>query len=458
MEFPSQKKKNYSELEIQYAWNLLKQGTFFTSILGMGIEILYPGRWNFESGPDFLNAKVKVNGTELSGDVEIHNTPLDWFLHGHDSDAKYNNVILHIVKTSPYSYSDITKYPAIPTIIFPDSYLPVFNHWRKNVCIEKYSRGLCADLIKHLEPEQLSGLLSNFGECRFKKKAIIFINEILTNGSEQVFLMHLFESFGYKNNRQAFLNLYKRFSKYNISVYNDLKFEAIIWGESGFLFSKGIFKSDNDLHDYVSNLWNYWWKVKRHMENLPEIIWSKVAGRPCNFPWRRVAGLIILLRKLFPSPLTYLLTIFKQNMSTEEIINELINIFFCEDEVLGKYLNFNKKLKTVVSLVGKGRAIEIIGNIVIPFFYAYSKINKDSFLEKRISEIWKELPSSKNNNIALRISCERWGISKSIVKAVVKSFPVEQGIIFMYKNLCEYLQMNCKECPVFSSFKNKGKV
>jgi hypothetical protein len=454
MGFPFQEKKAYSELEVQYAWNSLGAGTFLTCTNGLEVEVLYPGRWNFESGPDFLNAKLKISGVELSGDVEIHNTPSDWFLHGHDNDSKYNNVILHVVRI--YSCSNVTssKSPSILTVIFPDSYLATFNCHRKNIRIKKYLRGLCADeAVRLLKPAQLTTFLCNLGENRLNKKTIIFINEILANGAEQTFLIHLFESAGYKNNRQAFMNLYKRFSMYDIFDPRDIKFEAVIWGESGLLPSKDFLKCDNQMQHYISSLWSYWWKLKKDMINLPEAAWVKSAGRLCNTPWRRTAGLIVLFRKVGFSPLTHLLTMINQNMNIKEIIDELINVFSCEDEMLGMYASFNTKLKTTALLIGRSRAIEIIGNLVIPFIYAYSKINKNNILEKRILKIWRELPSSKSNNIAFRISFERWGVRKSEIKEIVKSFSAEQGILFIYKNLCEYLQMNCKECQVYSSFK-----
>jgi len=450
-----QEKKSYSEWEIQYAWNRLEFGTSLSCINGRTVEVLYPGRWNFEGGPDFLNAKLRIGDAEISGDIEVHNTPSDWSLHGHDNDAKYNNVILHVVKAYPCFNVTSPKFPAILTAIFPDSYLAIFNSHRKNIKVKKYSRGLCADeIMQQLENSQLATFLRNLGENRLNKKAIIFINEILENGAEQSFLVHLFEAAGYKNNRQAFMNLYRRFSMYHISDYRDMKFEAVIWGESGLLPSKDFLKCDSQMQQYISSLWSYWWKLERDISNMPEIVWVKSAGRPCNTPWRRIAGLIVLLRKLGVSPLAYLLTIVNQNLNVKEIIDELIDTFSCEDEMLGMYSNFNTKFNTRVLLIGRSRAIEIMGNVVIPFLYAYSKINKDKSLEKRILEIWKELPSSKSNNIAFRISFERWGVRKSEKKEIVNSFSAEQGVIFMYKNLCEYLQMNCKECPIYANFKH----
>ena len=63
---------------------------------GQEVEVIDPGLHNRNAGPDFFNAKVKINGTLWVGNVEIHDRASDWFLHRHDRDPNYNNVILHV--------------------------------------------------------------------------------------------------------------------------------------------------------------------------------------------------------------------------------------------------------------------------------------------------------------------------------------------------------------------------
>ena len=64
---------------------------------GQEVEVIDPGLHNSNSGPDFFNAKVKIGGTLWVGNVEIHDKSSDWYLHGHDHDEHYNNVVLHVV-------------------------------------------------------------------------------------------------------------------------------------------------------------------------------------------------------------------------------------------------------------------------------------------------------------------------------------------------------------------------
>ncbi len=64
---------------------------------GRRLEILHPGRWNFQEGPDFRDAILELDERRVHGDVEIHFHEKDWKLHGHDSNPDFDNVVLHVV-------------------------------------------------------------------------------------------------------------------------------------------------------------------------------------------------------------------------------------------------------------------------------------------------------------------------------------------------------------------------
>ena len=85
---------------LHYVWKhkMTPLGELFTSDDRL-VEIVDPGLHNRNAGPDFFNAKVKIDGQTWVGNVEIHNRSRDWYTHGHDKDAAYDNVILHVAST-----------------------------------------------------------------------------------------------------------------------------------------------------------------------------------------------------------------------------------------------------------------------------------------------------------------------------------------------------------------------
>ena len=68
-----------------------------TTIQNEKVKILIPGTINTNQGPDFLNASIQIGDTTWVGNIEIHVKSSDWILHGHQDDARYKNVIAHVV-------------------------------------------------------------------------------------------------------------------------------------------------------------------------------------------------------------------------------------------------------------------------------------------------------------------------------------------------------------------------
>ena len=88
---------------LHYLWKYsLYSNKQFKLSDGTSVEVLSCGEHNHDSGPDFFNAKIKIDDTVWVGNVEIHVLASDWFKHNHQNDKAYNNVILHVVaKTIP---------------------------------------------------------------------------------------------------------------------------------------------------------------------------------------------------------------------------------------------------------------------------------------------------------------------------------------------------------------------
>src|SRR5260221_2476632 len=93
---------------LQFIWQFryFNQFHLFTEA-GEEVLILFPGELNTDAGPDFRNARIRINGALREGPVELHMAASDWEKHGHDGDANYKNTILHVVWENDGSYADI---------------------------------------------------------------------------------------------------------------------------------------------------------------------------------------------------------------------------------------------------------------------------------------------------------------------------------------------------------------
>src|SRR4051812_21640914 len=89
------------EAFLYYLWkNRLFESADLKTVNSESIEILNTGLRNDDSGPDFFNAKIRIDGFLWAGNVEVHVKSSDWFKHGHTKDKAFDTVILHVVYDS----------------------------------------------------------------------------------------------------------------------------------------------------------------------------------------------------------------------------------------------------------------------------------------------------------------------------------------------------------------------
>ena len=68
-----------SEEFLHYIWKFrLFDQLVLQTTAGEPVEIVKVGEHNFDSGPDFFNAKIKVGKTLWAGNVEVHINSSDW--------------------------------------------------------------------------------------------------------------------------------------------------------------------------------------------------------------------------------------------------------------------------------------------------------------------------------------------------------------------------------------------
>ncbi len=78
--------------------------------------ILDSGQRNDGPGPDIFRSRILLDDFEMNGDVEMHVTARDWYVHGHQNDEQYHDVILHVILEGGIG-------PDIPTLKVDRKYL-----------------------------------------------------------------------------------------------------------------------------------------------------------------------------------------------------------------------------------------------------------------------------------------------------------------------------------------------
>ena len=92
----------FPEQTLQRIWGRGElDDTAACALSGECVRVLYPGRWNRLAGPDFRQARLRMEDREITGDVELHLQAGDWEAHGHDVDPAYGGVVLHAVLFPP---------------------------------------------------------------------------------------------------------------------------------------------------------------------------------------------------------------------------------------------------------------------------------------------------------------------------------------------------------------------
>jgi hypothetical protein len=83
---------------LHYIWKFRLFAKDLKTTAGEPIEVIDTGLPNTNEGPDFFNAKIKIEDKIWAGNIEIHKSSDEWMKHKHDTNKSYNSVILHVVE------------------------------------------------------------------------------------------------------------------------------------------------------------------------------------------------------------------------------------------------------------------------------------------------------------------------------------------------------------------------
>ena len=206
-----------------------------TTTTGQQLEIIDQGLSNRNAGPDFFNAKIKLDGVLWVGNIEIHTHSSDWTKHKHHLDPAYNNVILHVA-----SHIDTEVYRKNGEHV-PQMLLECPEHIRSNFeelsSTDQYPP--CYRIIPTLPKLTIHSWMSALQMERFEQKNAQLIERLrfCNNHWEDAFFITLARNFGFSLNADAFETWAKNIPLRAIDKHRDNLFqiEAFFFGQAGIL-------------------------------------------------------------------------------------------------------------------------------------------------------------------------------------------------------------------------------
>jgi len=433
------KTRKHDEIHLQLAWVRQKHGAKLRTNREEDWILLSPGTWNLEAGPDFLDAKIKVDGQEIKGDVEIHKKTTDWRNHRHSENPEYSNVILHVVGIDDSNKTVEKKnLPNIPTMIITPS-----SATARIASKDKFPSGRCSAFFSAYDDETLRKLFTKAGVKKFMEKSSVILDEMEKAGVETAVKKRIFEACGYKHNREQFLELFSRIISYG--KLNPKTFKILIWGESDLIPDPSAVSLSGEMKKFTINLWSEWWKLRKNAKE--PIKWHRSSNRPVNSPERRIAGIAVLFDKLGLSPTEYLSSISKEIAEPSEFIKKLREFFICSDSLWDTYYSFTTISRKAMKVIGQSRADDIIVNSILPSLYAYGIITNNTALKKLVEKTYISIPKAQDNRI-LKTASLKWFMPPSRQKNIFKNASAQQGAIYLFRGFCSEYCQECEKCPL----------
>lgn len=399
------------------------------------IEVVYPGRRQRTSGPDFVDAIINIAGRRLTGAVEVHVNASSWHTHRHHLDPAYNDTILHVVMRS-------------------DSALPVVTAGGKTVAQVRLPLTI---LTSHIPSKPIAtpcrrgnnaiNAVEEACMMRFEMKTRHFTNDLRLQPPNEVVYRGIAVALGYQENRTPMRVLAEAMTLANIENsgldQRPLLLEAMILQNAG-LLDESAAKTDTE----ARRLWHLL-TGKTNMPTLNRSHWCFTRSRPANSPARRLAALARLIQRHSARQLdTNLLEPLRRGqpaVTTVRLLEE--NLIIAVHSYWADHSDFGRLLPRPCSLLGTQRASAIAANVILPFANALGQTTGDTRLINTAIDAYHAYPAHGGNEITRYMS--------QMLALPVKTVCREQGLIHIYRNWCQEKQ--CEACPA-SSVKLKAQI
>lgn len=354
---------------------------------GEPISVQQLGQHNLNAGPDFFNAQLVIAQQLWAGNVEIHIKSSDWYVHHHETDKAYDNVILHVVwqHDTEIFRKDNSEIPTLELKPFVD-----------NTLISKYQKLMkskswinCENSFPEIDKFLLNNWLERLYIERLKRKSEVIehLLETTNNDWEAVLFIMLLKNFGLKVNAEAFFSLGKsiEFSIVRKIQTSLVSLEALLFGQADLL--------ENDLEDpYFMELKSEYLFLKQKFQLSSGYITPLqfFRLRPLNFPTIRLAQIANLYHQ-------------RQHLFSQLLASDTIDSFYKLFELSTSpywktHYTFKKTSKVSEKKLSKSFIHLLLINTIIPVKFYYAKQNGEP-IEEQLIELIQNLPSEKNTII-----------------------------------------------------------
>ena len=350
---------------------------------GQQVEVIDTGLANTDAGPDFFNAKLKLDGVLWIGNIEIHERSSDWFKHGHHADTGYNSVILHIASEidTEISRSNGERIPQIQ-LICPEA---VRTNYKELLETDSYPP--CYRIIPSLSPFTAHSWMTALQMERFEQKATL-LNERLKRCQgnwEDAFFITLARNFGFGLNGDAFETWAHRLPFRAVDKHrNDLfQIEAIFFGQAGIL-------EDSDGDGYYLRLKKEYTYLQHKFGLIPmdASLWRFLRLRPANFPHIRIAQLACLYHRAYG--------LLSRIMETETLQGVRDILKGGTSEYWLTHYTFGGSSPSRPKTLSNTSLDLLIINTVVTFLYAYGLHKGNRVLCARAGSFLEELKAENN--------------------------------------------------------------
>jgi len=387
---------------------------------GASIQIIFPGQFNTNQGPDFSEAKIKIGKETWAGNVELHLKTSDWKKHKHDRDQNYTNVILHVVWEN-----DFDKEYTVPVLelkervskILLERYEDLMNAMGFIAC--ENSIHTVRDITWNSWKERL------LAERLIRKsKTVEFYLGQSGYHWEETFWWLLARNFGIKLNADTFQEVAKAIPLGIIARHKNQihQLEALLLGTAGLLKDK----FDEDYPRMLQKEYRFY-KNKYGLKQINSPVYF-LRMRPGNFPTIRLAQLAMLVHDS-----AHLFSKIKESVS----VSDMKKWF---DVTANDYWHYHYRFDETSSFKKKRLGSDMIDNIIIntiiPMLFAYGSYHKEEKYKQKALR-WLEETSPEINSITK-------GFQQ--LKTENKSAFDSQALIELKNEYCN--KKRCLDCAV----------